>query len=128
MQRNDDFTTRRQHLAALSEAELEARFWQLAHSIVQPLVELAEKNTSPSVERSVLLRLGFDSLEAKALVQLVSDQGLLSKGAGHVIYIAASSWGCDGLTAGRRLLAGEGWDTVLSHFQRKEAKADAAHR
>mgnify|MGYP000852371415 CR=1 FL=1 len=126
MQREDDFATRRQHLASLSDAELKARFWQLAEVIVQPLVELAEKNTSPSVERSVLLRLGFDSLEAKALVQMTSDQGLLSKGAGHVVYVAARNWGCDGLTAGRRLLEGQGWDTVQAYFQRKGADSSAA--
>lgn len=126
MQRKDDFAIRRQHLAGLSEAELEARFWQLANAIVQPLVELAEKNTSPSVERSVLLRLGFDSLEAKALVQMIADQDLLSKGAGHVVYVAACNWGCDGLTAGRRLLEGQGWDTVQAHFQGKGAGASEA--
>lgn len=121
MQRKDDFASRRQHLADLSEAELEARFWQLAETIVQPLVELAEKNTSPSVERSVLLRLGFDSLEAKALVQAISDRGLLSKGAGHVVYVCAHDWACDALTAGRRLLHDEGWDVVTAYFQAKEA-------
>lgn len=121
MQRKDDFATRRQHLADLSEAELEARFWQLADAIVQPLVGLAEKNTSPSVERSVLLRLGFDSLDAKALVQMTADQGLLFKGAGHVVYVAACHWGCGGLTAGRRLLEGQGWDAVQAHFQGKGA-------
>lgn len=126
MQRKDDFETRRQHLADLSEAELEARFWQLANSIVQPLVELAEKNTSPSVERSVLLRLGFDSLEAKALVQMVADHNLLSKGAGHVVYVAARNWTCDGLTAGRRLLEGQGWDAVQAHFHGKGAGVSEA--
>lgn len=126
MQRKDDFASRRQHLANLTEAQLEERFWQLAHAIVQPLIELAEKNTSPSIERSVLLRLGFNSMEAKELVQAVSDQGLLSKGAGHVVYVAARLWGCDGLTAGRRLLEGQGWDMVQVHFQGKGASAGAS--
>ncbi len=125
MQRKDDFASRRQHLANLSEAQLEERFWQLAHAIVQPLIELAEKNTSPSIERSVLLRLGFNSWEAKELVQAISDQGLLSKGAGHVVYVAARHWGCDGLTAGRRLLQGQGWDVVHAHFQGKGVSAGA---
>ncbi len=65
----------------------------------------------------MLLRLGFNSLEAKELVQAISDQGLLSKGAGHVVYVAARNWACDALTAGRRLLAGEGWDMVQAHFR-----------
>lgn len=117
MQRQDDFAVRRQHLAGLTDAQLKERFWQLAAEIVEPLVELAEKNTSPSIERSVLLRLGFNSMEAKALVQAVGDHGLLSKGAGHVVYVAARNWGCDGLTAGRRLLEGEGWEEVLAHWQ-----------
>jgi hypothetical protein len=47
----------------------------------------------------------------------VGDHGLLSKGAGHVVYVAARNWGCDGLTAGRRLLEGEGWEEVLAHWQ-----------
>jgi len=126
VQRKEDYATRRQHLAGLTDAELAARFWQLAEAIVAPLVELAEKNTSPSVERSVLLRLGFNSLEAQALVQAILERDLLGKGAGHLVYIAAEAWGTDCLTAGRRLLQGEGWDLVSAQLAEKEALANEA--
>ncbi len=85
MQRTDDFQTRRMHLAALSESELEQRFWDLAYKITQPLVDMAAKHTSPSIERSVILRMGFSSLEAQAIVKRVTELGLLGKGAGHVV-------------------------------------------
>ena len=38
---------------------------QLTGQLVDPLLELAKENTSPAIERSVLLRMGFSSLEAK---------------------------------------------------------------
>ena len=53
MSREDDFQERRKHLANLTEEELEQRFWELAGKIVDPIVELARNNTSPSIERSV---------------------------------------------------------------------------
>ena len=68
VERKDDFQERRKHLANLTEAELEQRFWKLAEEVVDPLVDLAYKNTSPSIERSVLLRMGFSSIEAKPIV------------------------------------------------------------
>ena len=46
----------------LTDEELEARFWELAQEVVDPLVELARTHTSPSIERSVLMRMGIDSL------------------------------------------------------------------
>ena len=84
-QREDDFAERRQHLADLSEEELRERFWDLAEEIVDPIMDLASTHTSPSVERSVLLRMGFDSLDAKAIVKKITEADLLGKGAGHVI-------------------------------------------
>ncbi len=84
--REDDFARRRQHLADLSEQELEEKFWELAEEIVEPIMELASTHTSPSIERSVLLRMGFNSVDAKAIVKKINEAGLLGKGAGHVIY------------------------------------------
>ena len=83
--REDDFAQRRQHLADLSEQELEERFWQLAEEIVDPIMDLARDHTSPSIERSVLIRMGFNSVDAKAIVKKIKEAGLLGKGAGHVI-------------------------------------------
>lgn len=86
LKREDDFLTRRKHLESLSDDELKARFWELAEKIVDPLLDLAKTHTSPSVERSVLLRMGFSSLEAKPLVEGAIDRGLMSKGVGHIVY------------------------------------------
>lgn len=93
MKREDDFEIRRQHLKGLSEEELENRFWELCNKIVDPLIALAENHTSPAVERSVLLRMGFSSVEAKSIVDRVTTLGLLGKGAGNVVYRLSKSKG-----------------------------------
>lgn len=62
MKRDDDYQVRRQSVANLSDKELEQRFWQLAEQIVDPLLKLGYENTSPAIERSVLLRMGFSSI------------------------------------------------------------------
>ena len=79
MQRLDDYQERRKHLKELSEEELEQRFWKLAEEIMDPVLELASKNTSPSIERSVLLRMGFSSIEATGIVDNCVKKGLLVK-------------------------------------------------
>ena len=61
MKRDDDYQVRRQSVANLSDKELEQRFWQLAEQIVDPLLKLGYENTSPAIERSVLLRMGFSN-------------------------------------------------------------------
>lgn len=66
---------RRKHLEGLSDEELKNRFFSLAEQIVDPMIELSKKSTTPSVERSVLLRMGFSSLEAMDLVNHVLDLG-----------------------------------------------------
>lgn len=114
MQRADDFLDRRRHLAELSDEELDRRFWQLAEQIVQPLVDLARTHTTPSIERSVLLRMGFNSLEAQEIVKQCSDRGLLAKGAGHAVWRAAQRHGLDILTAGRQLAAGRLWEDLFA--------------
>ncbi len=117
MKRSDDFLERRKHLANLSEEELEARFWEMASKVVDPIIELAEKNTSPSIERSVLLRMGFSSLEAKSIVDGVIDRGLVGKGAGHVVYRLAKEKNLDIRQAGLKLIDGELWDEAVSLFK-----------
>ena len=112
MQRKDDFEERRKHLANLTEEELEKRFWELAEKIVDPLIELARTHTSPSIERSVLLRMGFDSLTAKAIVERCVEKGLLGKGAGHVVLKYALYKGISVKEAGNQLARGEGWDEI----------------
>jgi D-ornithine 4,5-aminomutase subunit alpha len=112
MKRTDDFNERRRHLANLTEAQLEERFWKLAEEIVEPLVELAEKNTSPSIERSVLLRMGFSSIEAQSIVNGAIDRGLLGKGAGHIVYKLAKEKDMEIREAGLKLVEGEMWDDI----------------
>lgn len=116
MKRKDDFETRRQHFKNLSEEQLEARFWDLAEKIVDPLVELAQKHTSPSIERSVLLRMGFSSLEATAIVNGAIDRGLLGKGAGHLVYKLSKEHNLSIREAGLKLAEGLMWDEVIKTF------------
>lgn len=117
MKREDDFQERRKHLADLTEEELEARFWELAEKIVDPLVELAKNNTTPSIERSVLLRMGFSSLESQAIVDGAIDRGLLGKGAGHIVYRLAKEKDMEIRKAGLKLAEGEMWDDVMEIFK-----------
>ena len=63
MKREDDFAERRKHIANLTDEELYNRFWELTDKVVDPLLELGKKNTTPSVERAVLLRMGVSSLD-----------------------------------------------------------------
>jgi D-ornithine 4,5-aminomutase subunit alpha len=109
MARDDTYLERRGHLAGLSDAELEDRFWELTGRIVAPLVELARTHTSPSIERSVLMRMGFDSSTCGAIVAGCENRGLLGHGAGNVVLHCANEWDCEPRAAGRRLAAGEGW-------------------
>ena len=115
--RTDDFNERRAHLAKLSDQELYERFWSLASDIVDPLLELGRKNTSPAIERSVLLRMGFSSIEAKAIVDGVIDRGLMGKGAGHVVYKLAKSKNISVREAGVALADGKMWQEAADLFK-----------
>lgn len=118
--KEDTFLEDRKHLEGLSDQEIHDRFWELTGEIIAPLLDLAEKNTTPSVERSILLRLGFSSIEAKALVEKVMDYGLMPKGAGHVVYIASKENNVSIKEAGFGLIEGKYWDSVTNYF--KEGK------
>ncbi len=115
--RNDDYEVRRSHLAELSDEELKKRFFSLAEEIVEPLIRLSQKSTSPSVERSVLLRMGFSSLEARDIVNHVLDLGLMGKGAGNIVLKTSEKLGEDYLVVGRRMAEGRHLDVVLSIFK-----------
>jgi len=116
MKRADDYEKRRAHLANLTDEELYDRFWQLANEIVDPLLELGKKNTTPSVERSILLRMGFSSIEAKPIVEGVMNKGLMGKGAGNVVWRLSEKLGCSVREAGLELANGNHWDTVETLF------------
>jgi D-ornithine 4,5-aminomutase subunit alpha len=110
MVRPDTFHEVRQHLAGLSDEQLEARFWELADKVVAPLIDLARTHTSPSIERSVLMRMGLDSITCKALVAECEARGLLAHGAGHVVLECMAQWACTPPEAAERLARGEGWE------------------
>ncbi len=118
MKRADDFETRREHLKNLSDEELYNRFWSLTEEIVKPLVDLAYNNTSASIERSVLLRMGFSSLECDGIVQEGMKAGLLGKGMGNVVIKYSKLKNMPYLEAGRELGQGKGWNEVSQIFAR----------
>ena len=116
MKRADDYTARAGHLAGLDEEQLKARFWDLARQLTDPMLQMGREYTSPSIERSVLLRMGFSSLEAKALVDACLEHGLLGHGAGHVVFKASREWQTGIREAGLKLLALDNWDAVKAMF------------
>jgi D-ornithine 4,5-aminomutase subunit alpha len=113
----EEFKQRREHLKSLTDAQLKERFWQLTEQMVDPLIELARTHTTPAIERSVLLRMGFSSLEAKALVEGVINHQLMGKGAGHVVYKLSLLRGINIREAGVLLIEGEGWEEVITSFR-----------
>lgn len=116
MKRTDDFKDRRQHLANMSDGELRDYFWSLAEKVVEPLLTLGYENTSPSIERSVLLRMGFSSLEAKPIVDRAMELGLLGHGAGNIIYRLSKSQNMPVREAGLALAEGKLWDEAAALF------------
>lgn len=79
------FEARRQELEKMTDEQLKARFWELCQKVVEPMVEYGRKYTSPSIERSVLLRMGIDSQTSHGVVGRIHEAGLLGKGAGQVL-------------------------------------------
>ncbi len=85
-ERKDDYLNRRKHLENKNGEELKKYFYELSEKVVSELVDLGHDYTSKSIERSVLLRMGFSSIEAKSIVDILGDNDLLRKGAGHCVY------------------------------------------
>jgi D-ornithine 4,5-aminomutase subunit alpha len=112
MERPDTYEERRKHLAGLTDEQLRDYFWELLGKIVEPIVEEARTHTSPSIERSVLLRMGFSSIEAKALVTMMAERGLLGHGAGNLVLRVAAKRGLDIRSAGLDLIHGSHWDDL----------------
>ncbi|MCI0506683.1 MAG: ornithine aminomutase subunit alpha [Gammaproteobacteria bacterium] len=112
IERADDFTTRRKHLQLLTDEELHQRFWQLAEQIIAPLIEEARTHTTPSIERSVLLRMGFSSIEAKKLIAEMQQRELLGYGAGRLVFELANSKNISVRDAGCKLLEGCYWEEL----------------
>lgn len=117
MKRADDFEQRREHLKELTDEQLYERFWNLTQQIVKPIVDLAYNYTSPAIERSVALRMGFSSLQAKPLIDYGTKWNLLGKGIGNVILTYAKLKNIDYLEAGDELSKGRGWDAVIENMK-----------
>ncbi len=111
-ERKDDFDSRREHLKNMSDEQLHEHFWSLVNQIVQPLVEEARTHTSPSIERSVLLRMGFSSLETKPLVNRMLEKGVLGHGAGNLVLKVARKKGISLREAGLGLIEGKYWEEL----------------
>jgi len=119
-ERIDDFETRREHLKGMTDKELRSYFLELSNKIVDPLLEIAHENTSKSIERSVLLRMGFSSLEAKAIVDILDENNLLKKGAGHSVYILKSNKNISLQKAGDLIQNGDEIGYLLEYFKDNE--------
>ena len=112
LERPDDFTTRRGRITAMSDEELHGYFWSLTEKLVAPLIEEARSHTTPSIERSVLLRMGFSSIEAKGLSERMHERGMLGHGAGRLVLELAKAKGISVRAAGTALLAGQYWEDL----------------
>ena len=117
MKREDDFEVRRMHIQNLTDEELYERFWQTTEKVVAPLLKLGQENTTPSIERAVLLRMGISSLDTKAIVEGCIDRNLMGKGAGHVVYKLAKAKDISIPEAGKLLAEGKNWDDAVSLFR-----------
>ena len=109
MKRTDDYESRSAHLKSLTDKQLEARFWELANKLVDPMLKMGYEYTSPSIERSVLLRMGFSSIEAKSIVDGCIEHNLIGHGAGNVVYRLSVATKTDIRTAGLALCEGKLW-------------------
>ena len=116
-QLSQDFSERRKHLGMMDEQELYDYFWDLAGKVVDPMLEAGKIYTTPSIERSVLLRMGFNSIEAGAIVDGVISQNLLGKGAGHVVWRLSQKLNKTVLETGEALARGDLWDEVPGLFE-----------
>ncbi|MBN2268608.1 MAG: ornithine aminomutase subunit alpha [Acholeplasmataceae bacterium] len=115
--RNDDFLERRKHLDAYSDKELKTYFYELTDQLIDPLLELARDYTTPAIERSVLLRMGFSSLEAKAITDKLFEHDLLAFGAGHIVYRYATDHHLSIREAGLKLLEEDNIKLVMEVFK-----------
>lgn len=113
LERPDDYDAHRTRLRSMSDDELHTRFWYLVDRIVEPLIEEARTHTSPSIERSVLLRMGFSSIESGQLINQMNQNKLLGYGAGHLVLRLAKAKGITVREAGEALMNDEYWKDLV---------------
>ncbi len=116
-ERIKQFEIRHERLKELSDDELKAHFWALCDKVVDPIIDLARTHTSPSIERSILLRMGINSHKSHGIVNTIHQAGLLGKGAGHVLLRLSEKLNCDVKAAGDALL--EDKDLLIGLFEEK---------
>lgn len=103
-ERIKQFEVRHERLKTLSDDELKAHFWDLCYQVVDPIIDLARTHTSPSIERSILLRMGINSAKSHGIVDTIHQAGLLGKGAGHVLLKLSQKLNVDVKAAGDAVL------------------------
>jgi len=111
--KNASHEERMKALASLSDEALYERFWGLVDELVSPLVELAQTHTTPSIERSVVMRMGFDSLQARAFVERCIQEGVIGRGAGAILVNYARQKGASYQQAFELLTALKDWQQPL---------------
>jgi len=116
MKREDDFNARRGHLAGLTDEQLKDKFWQLTEQVVEPLLKLGHDHTTPAIERSVLLRMGFSSLEVQGIVDAALERSLLGHGAGNIVYKLSEAKSMSIRETGLALADGKLWDEAAGMF------------
>ena len=119
-ERVDDYLVRREHLKDMSDIELRAYFLKLSEQMMEPLLEMAYTHTSKSIERSVLLRMGFSSIEAKVIVNVLDDHNLLRKGSGHCVYVLSVDKKISIQEAGKLIQNGDEIDYLMEYFKNHE--------
>lgn len=119
MKQVDNYIERRAHLKDLTDEELFKRFWELAEKIVSPLLDMGYRYTTPAIERSVLLRMGFSSLEVKPIVDGAMQRSLMGKGCGNIVWRLAKEKNLSIRQAGLALSNGDEWDTVEKIFKKQ---------
>ena len=119
-ERIDDFEIRREHIKGLSDKELKAYFLKLSEEMMEPLLEMAYTHTSKSIERSVLLRMGFSSIDAKVIVNVLDEHKLLRKGTGHCVYILSKHKNINIQEAGQIIKNGEELEYLMEYFDNHE--------
>lgn len=117
MEEFNTFHEKRKHLQVMSDEELHNYFWDLTKKIVDPLIDMAKTHTSPSIERSILLRMGLNSMESQVIVQKCIENNLISKGAGNVLYKYAKAQKISISEAANVLISENDWFAVNELFK-----------
>lgn len=115
--REDDYLTRRESVKDLNDIELKDKFWEYIGDIVDPLLDMAKEYTSPSIERSVLLRMGISSMQANQIVEACLDHSLIEYGAGHVVYATSKNNNISINDAADALVEGKYWHEVKAYLE-----------